>query len=86
MLDGEVRPLLQFHGGDVRVEEITPGGVVHLQYFGACHGCFLQPVTHFVTVRQQLLRVPGITDVVTHGVRLSAEAAQRITEVYSAVR
>ncbi len=86
MLDGEVRPLLQFHGGDVCVEEITPGGVVHLQYFGACHGCFLQPVTHFVTVRRQLLRVPGVTEVVTRGVRLSAEAAERIAEVYGAVQ
>jgi Fe-S cluster biogenesis protein NfuA len=85
-LDGEIRPLLQFHGGDVRIEKITRDGVVHLEYFGACYGCFLQSATHYVTVRLRLLDVAGITDVVTRGVRLSEEAAHRIAEIYGAAR
>ena len=81
-LDGEIRPLLQFHGGDVRIEKITPAGVVHLEYFGACHGCFLQSATHYATVRLRLLEVAGVSDVVTRSVRLSEEAADRIAEAY----
>ena len=82
-LDGAIRPLLQFHGGDTRVAKISDDGVVHLEYFGACRGCHLQSVTHFVTVRLRLLEVPGVTDVVTRGVRLSEESSQRITELYA---
>ncbi len=84
-LDAEIRPLLQFHGGDARAEKITHEGVVHLEYFGACHGCFLQPATHFATVRLRLLQVPGVTDVVTRGVRLSEEAVHRIAKAYGGV-
>ncbi len=83
-LDGAIRPLLQFHGGDVRIEGITPDGVVHLDYHGACRGCYLQAATHFVTVRLRLLEVPGVTDVVARGVRLSEESAGRIAKMYTA--
>ena len=82
-LDGAIRPLLQFHGGDVRIERITQDGVVHLEYHGACRGCYLQAATHFVTVRLRLLEVPGVTDVVTRGVRLSEESAGRIAKMYA---
>ncbi len=81
-LDGAIRPLLQFHGGDVRIERITPDGVVHLDYHGACRGCYLQAATHFVTVRMRLLEVAGVTDVVARGVRLSEESAGRIAQIY----
>ena len=36
-------------------------------------------VTHFVTVRERLLKVEGVNEVVTHGVRISEAAQQRIT-------
>jgi Fe-S cluster biogenesis protein NfuA len=81
-LDGAIRPLLQFHGGDVRIERITQDGVVHLEYHGACRGCYLQAATHFVTVRLRLLEVPGVTEVVARGVRLSEESAGRIAQIY----
>jgi Fe-S cluster biogenesis protein NfuA len=79
VLDSEIRPLLHFHGGDVRVAEISTDGSVHLEYVGACHGCNLQVVTHFVTVRERLLKVEGVTEVVTRGVRISDAAQRRIT-------
>ena len=79
VLDSEIRPLLHFHGGDVRVAEISPGGQVRLEYINACHGCNLQVVTHFVTVRERLLKVEGVSEVVAHGVRISEAAQRRIT-------
>lgn len=82
VLNGDIRPLLQFHGGDVRVVGVTPEGVVHLEYFGACHGCSLQVVTHFVTVRPRLLQVRGVSEVVTASVNLSESAKRRIEEAY----
>lgn len=78
VLDSEVRPLLHFHGGDVRISEISPDGRVRLEYLAACHGCNLQVVTHFVNVRERLLKIRGVTEVVTDGVRISESAQQRI--------
>ena len=78
VLDSEIRPLLHFHGGDVRVAEISAGGQVRLEYVGACHGCHLQAVTHFVTVRERLLKVEGVTEVVTSSVHISEAAKRRI--------
>jgi len=83
VLDSEIRPLLHFHGGDVRIAEISPGGQVRLEYIAACHGCNLQVVTHFVTVRERLLKIQGVTEVVTNGARISEAAQQRITTAYS---
>lgn len=78
VLDADLRPLLHFHGGDVRMADITEDGKVRLEYTGACHGCQLQVVTHFVTVRQRLMQVEGITDVIANGVHISEEAQNRI--------
>ena len=78
VLDGEIRPLLHFHGGDVRLAEIAADGTVYLEYVGACHGCYLQVVTHFMTVRERLLKVSGVTEVVTQGVHISDAAQRRI--------
>ena len=78
VLDSEIRPLLHFHGGDVRIAEISAGGQVRLEYVGACHGCHLQTVTHFVTVRERLLKVEGVTEVVASGVHISEAAKRRI--------
>ena len=78
VLDSEVRPLLHFHGGDVRISEISPDGRVRLEYLAACQGCNLQVVTHFVNVRERLLKIRGVTEVVTDGVRISESAQQRI--------
>jgi len=79
VLDSEIRPLLHFHGGDVRVAEISGDGKVRLEYTGACHGCNLQVVTHFVTVRERLLKVEGVTEVLARGVHISDSAKRRIS-------
>lgn len=79
VLDADLRPLLHFHGGDVRIADVTTEGKVRLEYVGACNGCQLQVVTHFVTVRQRLLQVEGVTDVVARGVHISDDAKNRIT-------
>src|SRR5687767_6180520 len=82
VLDSEIRPLLQFHGGDVRIVEVTSEGKLHLEYVGACHGCYLQVVTHFVTARPRLLKVEGVSEVMTQGVNLSEAGKRRIEEAY----
>jgi len=79
VLDSQIRPLLHFHGGDVRVAEISADGTVRLEYMDGCHGCHLQVVTHFVTVRERLLKVEGVTEVVALGVHISEAAKRRIT-------
>jgi Fe/S biogenesis protein NfuA len=81
VLDSEIRPLLHFHGGDVRISEISLDGTVRLEYTGGCHGCNLQVVTHFLTVRERLMKVAGVTDVVAHGVRISDAAKERIAAI-----
>src|SRR2546430_17383591 len=65
VLDSEIRPLLHFHGGDVRVAEISNNGKVRLEYVGACLGCPLQAGTQIFTLRARLLEVEGRTDVAT---------------------
>jgi len=85
LIDSEVRPLLQFHGGDVSVTEISESGEVVLEYHDACHGCQLQVITHLVTVRERLLKVPGVVDVTTRGIHVSDAARQRITAAYNPV-
>jgi len=81
VLDSEIRPLLHFHGGDVHIAEICIDGTVRLEYTGGCHGCNLQVVTHFLTVRERLLKIAGVTDVVANGVRISDAAKQRIASI-----
>lgn len=85
VLDSELRPLLQFHGGDVRVATVTPDGCVHLEYLGACHGCHWQVVTHFITVQTRLRMIKGVSKVVTPGVSLSGSAIQRIEQAYDGI-
>jgi Fe/S biogenesis protein NfuA len=84
VLDSEIRPLLHFHGGDVRIAEIGIDGTVRLEYTGGCHGCNLQVVTHFLTVRERLLKVPGVTEVVARGVHISDAAKERIAAISGA--
>lgn len=83
VLDSDLRPLLHFHGGDVHIMEISPEGVVRLDYTGACHGCHLQMITHLVTMRARLVQIPGVSDVVADGIRLSQAAQERVAAAYS---
>lgn len=82
ILDAEIRPLLKIHGGGVDLVSVTPRGDVNLEFQGACRGCALQTVTYAVAIRQRLLEVSGVNDVVMQGVRLSSAALERTAAMY----
>jgi Fe-S cluster biogenesis protein NfuA len=82
VLDGQIRPLLAVHGGDVRLIAITPGGEIKLAFEGACCGCPLKSVTYALGIRQKLVPIHGVTDVTVEGVRLSRAALERAALMY----
>jgi Fe-S cluster biogenesis protein NfuA len=82
ILESEIRPLLKIHGGGVDLLELTEDGVVRLEFQGACRGCALQSVTYAIGIRQRLLEVSGIEEVVMKGVRLSNAALDRTASFY----
>ena len=59
-----IRPAIQMDGGDIRLEHVQ-GGVVTVQFYGACDGCPISPVTLKQGVERILKeRVPSVTQVV----------------------
>ena len=82
VIETDIRPFLKIHGGDVELLDITANGQVRLQFQGACRGCALQSVTYAVAIRQRLLDLPGVTDVIMEGVRLSQMALERTAAAY----
>lgn len=62
----EVRPALQFDGGDLVFLDWTPAsGVVRIQMIGACHGCSMSEVTLTAGIERILKeRVPGVEHLV----------------------
>ncbi len=62
----EIRPALQFDGGDMELldwDEET--GVVRVQMVGACHGCSMSEVTLVAGVERIVKeRVPEVTSLV----------------------
>ncbi len=40
-----IRPLLQAHGGDIQLVEVTDDGIVKVVLEGACKGCPMAQVT-----------------------------------------
>lgn len=59
-----IRPAIQMDGGDIRLERVE-AGVVTVQFFGACDGCPISPVTLKQGVERILKeRVPSITQVI----------------------
>lgn len=82
VIDCDVRPGLKVHGGGVQIIEITEEGCVQLEFEGACRGCALQSVTYALAIRQRLLEVPGVSDVMMKGVKVSSVALERIAKFY----
>jgi Fe-S cluster biogenesis protein NfuA len=82
VLRAHVRPLLKVHGGGVTLLSIDPDGCVELEFEGACRGCALQTVTYVVAVRQRLMEVPGVTEVLLRGLRVSEAALKRTEDTY----
>lgn len=83
LLDAQVRPLLRIHGGDIALVEVTADGRVVLEFEGACRGCALKSVTFVLGVRQRLLQLRGVTEVVVHDVRVSRAALERVARLYA---
>lgn len=59
VLDEDVRPQIQAHGGDVDVVSVVDGSV-EIEFRAACAACDLRPVTFAASVRSRLLRVEGV--------------------------
>ncbi len=65
VLENQVRPSLQSHGGDCELVEITDEGVVKLILQGACKGCPMAQMTIQRGVQTQLQKaVPEVKEVV----------------------
>lgn len=62
----EIRPAVQFDGGDVTLLEWDPEtGVVTIQMVGACHGCAMSEVTLTAGLERIVKeRVPEVTSLV----------------------
>lgn len=58
----EIRPALQFDGGDLEFLDFSPEtGIVRVQMVGACHGCSMSEVTLVAGVERIVKeRVPEV--------------------------
>lgn len=62
----ELRPSLNLDGGDVKLLDISPDGVVRVGLTGCCAGCPLSRLLLQVGIEQSLkARLPEVTRVVT---------------------
>ncbi|MCM8783349.1 MAG: NifU family protein [Candidatus Omnitrophica bacterium] len=62
----EIRPMLQADGGDIKLLEITPEGIVKVRLTGACGACPMSQVTLKMGVEKYLRdKIPEIKEVIT---------------------
>jgi len=60
-----MRPAIQADGGDVDLVDVSPQGVVHIRFRGACIGCPSSEMTLQMGIERNLReRVPEVTGVV----------------------
>ena len=59
----DLRPYLATDGGNVRVVEITPEGILRLEWEGACGACPMSPMTRAGLEDTVRKAVPEITAV-----------------------
>lgn len=86
VLDRDVRPYLQSHGGDIEVVSITPsdeGVAVVLDFRAACRCCELKTVTFAATARSVLKRLPNVNSVNCVGISLSERRLDEIAEFFA---
>jgi Fe-S cluster biogenesis protein NfuA len=61
----DIRPSLQYDGGDVELVEVTGQGVVKVRLMGACSGCMMSQLTLKSGIQRYLKQqVPEIKEVV----------------------
>ncbi len=70
IIDAQVRPVLQGHGGDIELVELTADGVLKVRLKGACAGCPGAQMT--------------LADVVTAALREAAPAVREVVPVFEA--
>ena len=59
-----IRPYLEADGGNVSIEEITPGNVVRLRLLGSCGSCPMSIMTLKAGIEQAIMKsVPEIVGV-----------------------
>ena len=59
-----IRPYLEADGGNVKVNEITPEGIVRLEFIGACGNCRMSTMTFKAGVEAAIRRdVPEIKSI-----------------------
>jgi Fe-S cluster biogenesis protein NfuA len=76
----ELNVMMTSHAGQVVLESVSADGVVSLRFDAFCAGCPYRPATMYATIRPRLLAVPGVTDVVAPGTRVSEAAARRMVD------
>jgi len=60
-----IRPSLQADGGDVKLIEVSPDGVVKVKLTGACGGCAMSQMTLKMGIERTLKQeVPEVKEVV----------------------
>jgi len=61
----KIRPSLQADGGDVKLIEVSPDGVVKVKLTGACGGCAMSQMTLKMGIERMLQQeVPEVKEVV----------------------
>jgi Fe-S cluster biogenesis protein NfuA len=61
----KVRPVLQADGGNVKLVEVTPDGIVKVKLTGACYGCPMSQMTLKMGIGRMLKKeVPEVKDIV----------------------
>ena len=67
VIDGDLAPYIASHGGEVRIVEVEwgdAGGVVSVEFAGACKGCELSEVTLHLRIEKALAkRIPALAEV-----------------------
>ncbi len=62
---GKIRPSLQADGGDVKLIDVTPDGVVKLMLTGACQGCPMSQMTLKEGIERAIKQaVPEVKEVI----------------------
>src|SRR3989338_594279 len=62
----EIRPSMRKDGGDCDLVEITPDGVVHLRFKGACGKCPMSFMTLSMGIESKVkASIPGVTKVIS---------------------
>ena len=74
--------LMRTDAGAIELVDVNSDGVVTVRFLGMCTGCMMRPATLYSTIIPALMKVAGVTEVRAEGVRISAEAAARVTAAF----